>query len=437
MIRRLLGRVFDFWMARSSTLRFLYFSMKHRELPKLDVLSNLRHWNRWFKAHDYSAKGDLERASQIWTRVLKDLYSKEGLNSRVYFPPYFAKEYWDAFGHRAIMATVLAAQDFDLVPKGKRIVKVPRQDLGHPLLRSLSDKLEVQVETAKSEGIFPKDWTRYERLEVIKGQGTFIEIYELIDAVFRLAKVSESNPLVALPQDYLEQSAEALARYGFDVNNWFVGLHVRDDGLGPGRRNQSIRTYVPAIQEIIARGGQVLRIGDPKMPPLEPVQGVLDLTQKQGGGQEYHLFALARARFFMGTSSGPASYPSLFGVPTLFTNTTSIGRNTLAASEHSFYVPKLLFGDTRVLTFSEQMRTSEAFGELSQSDLGQLGLHLRSNTPDQIWMAVCEMFDRLEGRFSPDVANDKLIEQVRSNYSFASSGQMSHSFMLDNPDWLA
>lgn len=436
MIKNILGKWFDFWVARSSTLRFFYFAIRHRELRMLNVVSDLRNWNSWFKGHAYSMNGDLEKGSEIWKRVLRTMYSKEGLNQQHYFPPYFAREYWNAFGHRAILATVLAAQDYDLVPKGKRIIKVPLQDQCHPLLKSLSDKVEIQIESEEHEGTFPKDWTKYERLEVIKGRGGFIEMYQLIDSLFRIAKVSKSNPLITLPQDYLEQSAEALSNYGYDVNNWFVGLHVRDDGLGSGRRNQSIETYTPAIREILARGGQVIRIGDPKMPPLKELDGVLDLTQQDGAGREYHLFALAQARFFIGTSSGPASYPSLFGVPTLFTNTTSIGRNTLAASQHSFYVPKLLFEGTRVLTFAEQMRTPEAFGELSEKDLDQFGLHLRPNSTNQIWMAVTEMFDRLEDRFYLDVAKEQSIKATRSNFSFASTGQISQSFLLDNPDWL-
>jgi len=435
-MKRLLGQGFDFVLKHSSTFRFIYHSAAQKMLRQGRIWSSLRHWNLWSTANKHFIQGKLANATELWTHVLRDIYSQKDLDYDDYFPPFFSREYWNAFGHRAILVTALAAQDLGIVPKGKRHIKVPKQDINHPLLRALNHKLEVHIDDGEPDGVFPKDWSIFERLEILRSRDGFIEMYGLIDEVFKKAKSSKKNPLIELPGDYLEQSQLELERYGYDSSNWFVGLHVRDDGLTTGRRSQSINTYLPAISEILARGGQVIRIGDCTMPILDKTKGVIDLTQEKNSGRELHLFVLSESRFFIGTSSGPASYPSLFGVPTLFTNTTSIGRNTLAAAEHSFYVPKLLEDYKRILSFSEHLKTAEAFGELSAKELHRRGFHLKANSEAQILRAVVEMFDRLEARHVADNAIDREIDMIRSYFPFSSSGQISHSFIEERPEWI-
>src|SRR5882672_7839482 len=88
-----------------------------------------------------------------------------------------------------------------------------------------------------------------------------------------LARSAESNEALALLRRQL----------GIPGSGWYACLHVRQGGFHGAwnnvweqARDATIETYTEAIRAIVERGGTVVRMGDPTMPPLRPSEGVID-----------------------------------------------------------------------------------------------------------------------------------------------------------------
>lgn len=151
----------------------------------------------------------------------------------------------------------------------------------------------------------------------------------LTPSTMSFGRIVGTPPALRIPEALEPALAAALARRGLAPDRWFVCLHVRESGYAfrkdlDAARNAEPRTYVPAIEAIVAAGGQVVRLGDPTMRPLPDRPGLIDLG-RAGAGFAEQAFATARARFFLGTDSGPTQVACALKVPTATTNAMGIG----------------------------------------------------------------------------------------------------------------
>jgi putative glycosyltransferase (TIGR04372 family) len=213
------------------------------------------------------------------------------------------------------------------------------------------------------------------------------------------------GPLLALSPADREFGVELLRELGVPAGAWFVALHVRTPGFyreGAGafnhHRNADVLTYLPAMAEIVRRGGWVIRLGDPSMPVLPAVPGVIDYAHSPLRSPRADVFLCAACRFFVGVTSGMTHVPPTFGVPCLSTNWSSESPPTYGKDD--LYLPKLLrsTADGRVLPFAEMYapavrRLTSAWGLIAGR-----GLETVDNTPEELRAVVVEMIDRLEGR---------------------------------------
>lgn len=151
----------------------------------------------------------------------------------------------------------------------------------------------------------------------------------LVPAMLSLERCIGRPPLFRVPAAVAPLLAQSLVRRGLRADRWFACLHVR----GPGyrwrrdvdfRRNAPAETYLAAIEDILSAGGQVVRLGDPSMAPLPERAGLIDLSRDEGTFPE-QCFAVSRARFFLGTDSGPTQLACAFRVPAASTNALGIG----------------------------------------------------------------------------------------------------------------
>jgi putative glycosyltransferase (TIGR04372 family) len=213
---------------------------------------------------------------------------------------------------------------------------------------------------------------------------------------------------------------------------------VRNTGSGHSRRNQPIETYFAAVKEVIASGGWVIRVGDNSMKKFPDLERFIDLAVSNQDLTSLHLYALARAKFFIGTTSGPASIPPLFGVPSLVTNATSIGRNALSSSENSIYIPKKIIDNRgRPLSYSEALNSVDGFGELEISELREFNLALECNSEEDILLGTRELMARVEGNFKNDNNSMIILNQIRNTFPHAARGLFAQSFIDRNPKWLS
>lgn len=247
-------------------------------------------------------------------------------------------------------------------------------------------------------------------------------------ALIRRQWHAESRPPVLTLSDAdHERGWRCLEKLGVPRGAWFVCLHVREAGFRRHKatydvyRNADVDSYVPAIKSIVARGGWVIRMGDPTMKPLPPMPGVIDYVYTDARSDWMDVFCGAECRFFVGTASGLAAVPLAFGVPCVLTNylpTLAVG-----FSDQDLFIPKLCWSvkDERLLTFAELM-SAPASTSVVQLLYDWWGLRPVDNTPDEINDLTLEMLARLEG--SQQYSEEDKRLQDRFNALTAAGGTL-------------
>ena len=385
-------------------------------------------------------RGNFQLATEIRKEVLSDLYSDRSLSESEHQPPGLEPDWGSAMGHVAWLLALISC-DGPILPDrmAKVILPVEHPSRFSPWLNLVSERLTLltsPIPRAFFAGA--ANYHLFQPLEMLRTDHGFESTYRVVDDLYTAKVPDLRNPLMCVPPEYLEQAQLELFELGLPKDSWFVGLHIRKDASAKDRRNQPEESFFESIREITSRGGWVVRIGDETMPEIERNPMVIDLTRCPGARTDLHLYVQSKARFFLGTQSGPCLVPPVFGVPIIQTNCTSIGRSMLSSSLHSIHVPKHVENkDGRRLAFSEVLESPEGFGELSSAQLRDLsGLSLRPNTSEEILEAVREMFDRLEGNFSDDGSIDKVVSEIQQASQFEVGGKIAHSFVQSNTDWL-
>ena len=211
-------------------------------------------------------------------------------------------------------------------------------------------------------------------------------------------------PLLRLSAEHREGGRAALGSLGMPEDAWFVSLHVRESGYRAegvpwdynAYRNSRIEDYVPAIRAITARGGWVVRIGDPSMTPLPPMERVIDYVHTEVRDDWMDLFCCSQCRFLIGTPSGPDSVAFAFGVPVANTNWFPPG--FWSKSPRDLFVPKLLRRRESgcYLDIHEATRAPIA-GLHTPAYFHDHGIDVIDNAPEDIADVAIEMMDRLDG----------------------------------------
>ncbi|MEO5336235.1 MAG: TIGR04372 family glycosyltransferase [Magnetospirillum sp. WYHS-4] len=182
--------------------------------------------------------------------------------------------------------------------------------------------------------------------------------------------------------------AGLLEKQGLRKDTWFVCLHLREQGYcyRPTDDDRSVDplSYLPAIRRIVAdHGGQIVRIGDPSMTPLPPLPGFVDLC---GLPDSFPLqaYAIARARFFLGTDSGPTQLACALKTPVATTNCLT----ATVWNDGDLVVHKRASLDGRPLPPPVMREIGFAMGNLRSPRLA-----FRANPPELLVRAVDRMVE--------------------------------------------
>jgi len=136
-------------------------------------------------------------------------------------------------------------------------------------------------------------------------------------------------PGFRIPEELAPALGETLKARGLIENKWFACIHMRESGYkwregADADRNVNPEDYLAMIRHIIEeQGGQVVRIGHPEMTPLPEIDGLFDLSRIDDNFPE-QAFAVSRARYFIGTDTGPTQLAAAFQTPTASTNALGI-----------------------------------------------------------------------------------------------------------------
>jgi putative glycosyltransferase (TIGR04372 family) len=214
-------------------------------------------------------------------------------------------------------------------------------------------------------------------------------------------EASGRGALFTIREEHRNDGWDLLKKAGIPDGSWFVAFHAREPGFAgdpfPSPRNASIENFLPAMQEVVARGGWVIRIGDKDMKRLPAMPGVVDYAHSDFKSDWMDIFLLAQCRFFVSTPSGPAQVPHLFGVPTVYTN-------WIPMADYPFHGEALLIHKTHRDSNTGSKIPYPGFLSL-RTDYSNINarnnIMVEENTAEEIREVVVEMLDHLEGKQPP------------------------------------
>jgi putative glycosyltransferase (TIGR04372 family) len=286
------------------------------------------------------------------------------------------------------------------------------------------------------------------------GKGRAFYLWELAAQTYRRWHEQGRRPLLELPSDRAERGWDALESVGVPRDAWFVGLHVRSPGYQSHHRdlhyvlNAEIEDYLPAIREITGRGGWVVRMGDPSMPPLPALPNLFDYCHSDIRCDWLDVFLSASCRSFVGTSSGVCYAPQAYGVPCVLTNWWPPAQRPWHPGD--IFIPKRLrqVRSGRFLTLEESLR--EPFGYCNSMEYLRKahGVVVQQNDPEDIRAAVVEMLDRIDGTASyteSDLSARACAEKIYSSVarelygspSAFGAAMLARDFLRRDPSFVA
>jgi putative glycosyltransferase (TIGR04372 family) len=314
----------------------------------------------------------------------------------------------------------------------------------------------LRLVTDCSDLPFPKKYTKALALDFyvpsVSGIGRYY-LWELAAQTYQRWAKEGREPVLKLAEEVQGRGRRALASAGVPPGAWFVGLHVREPQYTRHHRgllgvlNAEIEDYLPAIDEIVRRGGWVIRMGDPSMTPLPPLPNVLDYCHSAIRSDWMDVFLCAMCRFFIGTSSGVCYVAQDYGVPCVLTNWWPPAQRPWHSGD--IFVPKILrrMRSGEILSLAESL--DEPFGYCHSVDYLQEkhGVTVQDNRPEDICAAVVEMFEHMDGR--PNYDQSDLAMRRRAEAIYASvamrlydspgafgAAALARDFLRRNPSFL-
>ena len=270
--------------------------------------------------------------------------------------------------------------------------------------------------------------------------GNLLDAHALWDRAAWMTDESPETSTRLMTEEIKQRGDETLGKWGIGTQDEVVCLHVRSGSSGAGRglANSDVMTYIPAIKKILAGGRQVIRMGDPSMPKLPAIDGLVDLAHSAEKSPWLDFYLWCRPRFAIGTCSGGSEAFPIFGIPTVYTNTTGVARYPFA--RRSFILPKLFRRPQSRLPMPLSEFVASPFGRsdaLTHKSFG--GVEIIDNTPDDILAAVNEMENLLISTDSivPKTAAQMLLMEIRESLGRSERSVLSRSFIDAHPYLIA
>jgi putative glycosyltransferase (TIGR04372 family) len=210
--------------------------------------------------------------------------------------------------------------------------------------------------------------------------------------------------LMALTEEHRRRGRAWLKDMGVPGDAPFVCLHNREAGYAPhdddvsSFRNGNIQNYLLAAAELRKRGFWCIRMGDPTMTRLPPIEGVIDYAHHPDRSDWLDVYLCADARLFIAASSGLLFVANLFGTPCAPANQAPLS-TVLAFGARDVAIPKLVWSEreNRYLTFAEAFGSEVANFRYTPLYV-QHGLRTVENSAEEVRDLAFELLERVEGR---------------------------------------
>lgn len=352
----------------------------------------------------------------------------------------------ERIGHLAIEVDFfLKERALGQIPERRFFVTAPRSRVANHHLMDLWSRhlpvIENPVAVFLLESLSRWHFVRHDVSKYTRCFNTAASMYAIA------AAWGNRPPILRLAPEDETWGRQMLKELGVPEDRWFAAVHVREAGFSPddewahSHRNGSVSAIVPAMRYIYERGGWCVRLGDPSMTRLPDMPGVTDYAHSPLRSERMDVFLCAKARFFLGNTSGIAYLASAFGVPSASVN--MIPTSTLGLLPGDLSIPKLLYSrkEQRFLHFPEIFASPIAnyrYAILYEA----AGIEPRENSDAEILDLVREVLDRLDGR--PFESDDDVELQRRylallrpEHYSWGTASRIGTAFLRAHRDLLA
>lgn len=386
---------------------------------------------------------DMEKYMQKFEDVQSDYIKAHGFDK---FDFRFCSAFlFSTYNASAYLDTYLKAMELGLKPKNKLFVLLPKnENIKNPYMLEVWGRFITVIRDEETIELFSKI-RKYVEYDIdyacsLNGIAMYIEHARVI--VQNEWEARGLKPLLDISSDGKEFGWGLLEQHGIEKGRWFVSLHVRDSGylLGshgiesdPNKyRNADIDTYMDAVRSIVKRGGYVIRVGDPNMKPIPPMDGLFDYAHSSIRSNKMDIFLFSQCRFFIATNSGPLLVPCIFGVPVVITNLLPVSQRPW--TKNTFYLPKLLWlnGKNRYATFGEIL-SSEIGVFHSTAKYQEKNIRIVDNTAAEINEVTVEMLDHLDGCLEYAEEDDEaqaMFNKVYARYGrYGIKGRMGRKFL--------
>ncbi|HEY7300067.1 MAG TPA: TIGR04372 family glycosyltransferase [Xanthobacteraceae bacterium] len=361
----------------------------------------------------YSLQGRYEEAYRLFERmeercheVARELqYDRLGLR-------FFPSEMYSAIGHIGLFDKYVKAETLGIIPRRTNIIIGAPEDASNPAYLRYWEKYFSRITNQRTIScLAPLVYPLQAHLDVVR-LGNRVRRFVSFSREVQLQWEAEGRgPLLDLSAEHRERGYQFLRSLGIPEGAWFVGLHVRE---GNDRmrdvRTADITTYRLAVEEIVKRGGWVVRIGNAEMRPLPSWPNTIDYAHSPKREDWMDVFVWAEGRFFIGTASGPQVIPTTFGKPVAIANYGPIainvcGRGDIMLPKHYWHEK-----DGRYLALAERISSDSRSLESTRA-LAAMGIRVVDNSPEELRELVIEMMDRLESRYTETVQERALQER--------------------------
>lgn len=363
-----------------------------------------------------------------------------------FYPPILSREWTNAFGHIPNIGSLIKLRERGYLEKipSRAILSSSAKD--NPILETFGQEISFipDLNSSSSWSQLPSFIHLFMGQNIIwtKASG-FIPFEWMVDKLYKESSPTDLSTLkFNLPTKYVNESEALLRELGFfslSEEEWFITLHVRNSGDEKYKiRNAELETFQELIDEVGRKGGKVVRICNESTPTLPTRDFVLDCAKFPDRLRKMHLYFIAKSRLFVGTMSGPYSYPKLFGTPSIVVNATNIGRACLPSSTFQEYLPMRFSKNGKELSLSALLQSPAGWADCSRRDLATLNLQPIPNSSSEIKMAFLSCFEKSGRGQKGELQSSQIrVNEIRSKYPWTSSGDICESFLTSNQSWLS
>ena len=256
---------------------------------------------------------------------------------------------------------------------------------------------------------------------------------------FRIySKCGDRTPLLTLSAGDCQWRESALKQLGLPEGAWFICVHAREGGYSPideslhTERNSDIESYFSAIRLVVAKGGWVIRIGDPSMKRLPIMNNVIDYAHHPMKSARLDIILCASCKFMLGSTSGICLISNIFGIPAAIANMIPVA--DLWYGRRDISIPKRIWSQkqNKYLNFEESLKFPHGHFKYADQYL-KARLTLIDNDQEDIADLTTEMMARLSSKeftMQDDIQTSEIYGAVLNKRcaSFYSCANLAVSF---------